>query len=268
MDKSLENTPQPAGAACDVLIVDDNPINQAYFSAALAKAGFGTRSAINGLEALDIAGKQRFHVILMDIRMPLMGGYEATQTLRQGAGPNCHTPVVAISAEPLPAGQDHLFADFLIKPVSKQDLLDVASRFVLKKPSEKPRKTIQPSAKKAHNAAATLNPGINQQKSLAAVGNNPEIARRLYAMLVQELPGQLQQMRELNEAGDAMALRELLHRMLGSTSFCGAVTLGQRLREYGHVIKNDDSTPEQWLSALRRVEQAAKAVLETNNAAL
>lgn len=243
-----------------ILIVDDNPINQVYFSAALRKGGFPVKSATSGPQALTLAGQHRFGLILMDIRMPGMDGYQTLAALHRKPGPNRHTPVVAVSAERLDSGKESLFSGFLIKPVAKHDLLQTAMRHVGRPASSNPEPPPGTTQKTPQPAPAV--PVIDSRQSLKAVGNNAGIARRLQAMLRQELPSQLQQLQTFHHNGDVLGLRELLHRMMGSASFCGASQLSQALRNYSAIIKNNQSQPEAWHNAHRQVENAIANILE------
>ncbi len=240
----------------DVLIVDDNPINQVFFSTAIKKGGYTAITVNNGKAAIQQATYTRFRLVLMDIRMPGMDGYQTVRHLRNIAGPNQSTPVVATSAESLQEADAHLFDDFLIKPVSKKQLLNMVARHVQSKPHEEP--STPTSATAAVSPPAMV---IDPQRSLAAAGQDPHIARRLQAMLRDELPGQLQQLRDLHEAKDTLALRELVHRMTGSASFCGATALCQCLRNYGAILKDSLSSSQDCHKALQNVENAVWAVL-------
>ncbi len=66
-----------------ILIVDDNFVNQKLIERILSKLGYQTETAADGLQALELFGKKKHNVILMDVRMPVMDGYEATRSIRQ-----------------------------------------------------------------------------------------------------------------------------------------------------------------------------------------
>lgn len=89
-------------AACDlperILIVDDNPANRELVRAILSSCGATLWEGADGLQAVELAAVERFDVILMDVRMPVMDGVAATRAIRAGDGPNRNTPILAFTA--------------------------------------------------------------------------------------------------------------------------------------------------------------------------
>ncbi|EIF41416.1 putative sensor/response regulator hybrid [gamma proteobacterium BDW918] len=108
-----------------VLIVEDNPINQLLVSKILRRWGMTTVTTDNGAEALIAIEKQHFDIILMDLQMPVMDGFEATQAIRRHAQYR-HTPIIALTANNFKDDSDYCFRvgmnDFLSKPVSLTNL--------------------------------------------------------------------------------------------------------------------------------------------------
>jgi PAS domain S-box-containing protein len=121
------DAPTYAGAAATVLVVDDNPVNREVVKALLEGLGLTLVEAAGGAEAVERAMASPFDLILMDLQMPGMDGLAATRAIRQGAGPNRGTPIVALSANVL---SHHLDAcreagmnDHIGKPINAADLL-------------------------------------------------------------------------------------------------------------------------------------------------
>lgn len=118
--------------ACDVLLVEDNEINLQLAQDMLTRMGHRVTTACNGQAGVDAAARQRFDLILMDIRMPVMDGLAATRAIREGQGPCRDVPIVALSANVLPEAKDRFIAggmtDFLGKPLMKADLAQVIAR--------------------------------------------------------------------------------------------------------------------------------------------
>lgn len=87
--------------ATHVLLVEDNDLNAYLARYVLEAGGFEVEWVVNGQLALDAAAARRPDIILMDLRMPVLDGYEATRRLK--ADPAlCSVPVLAMSAEALP----------------------------------------------------------------------------------------------------------------------------------------------------------------------
>lgn len=128
-----------AGFAASVLLVEDHPINQQLAHTMLSRLGHTVVLASDGVQGVDAANAQPFDVIFMDLQMPAMNGFEATQAIRQGTGPNAHTPIVALTANAMQSDKDACFAagmnDFLTKPFSKADLIQVLARQLKVKPA-------------------------------------------------------------------------------------------------------------------------------------
>ncbi|MEO8294857.1 MAG: response regulator, partial [Gemmatimonadota bacterium] len=82
-----------------ILLAEDNMVNQALATRLLAKQGHTVELAVNGQEAVAASGRQRFDLILMDVQMPVMGGFEATAAIRQReAETGTHVPIIAMTA--------------------------------------------------------------------------------------------------------------------------------------------------------------------------
>lgn len=109
-----------------VLIVDDSPDNRAIVSRFLKLAGADFDTAENGAIAVEKAGAQDYSMILMDIQMPVMDGYQALKKLR---GDGYQKPIMALTAHAMKEEKDRCleagFNDYLSKPVDRQALLSL-----------------------------------------------------------------------------------------------------------------------------------------------
>lgn len=113
-----------------VLLVDDSPDNRALLTRILSRKGVTVMTAENGLEGHNIALKNDFHLVLMDVQMPVMGGYEATQLLRQNG---FQKPIIAFTAhttrEDREASLKAGFDDHLTKPVDQSTLFNMINHY-------------------------------------------------------------------------------------------------------------------------------------------
>ncbi len=109
-----------------ILLAEDNPVNQTLAVRMLERLGHQVDVAANGLEALSMAAGRRFDLILMDIQMPHMSGFEATQQIRINEAPH-HTPIIAMTAHAM-AGDREKCLDagmdgYISKPIRVAALL-------------------------------------------------------------------------------------------------------------------------------------------------
>jgi PAS domain S-box-containing protein len=108
----------------NILVVDDSPDNQALIKAILKHRGASVETASNGREAVDMAMTEKFDVILMDLQMPVMDGYEATRVLRERG---YKKPIIALTAHAMREERDRTlssgFDDHITKPIDQRALV-------------------------------------------------------------------------------------------------------------------------------------------------
>nr|WP_240546134.1 response regulator [Paenibacillus artemisiicola] len=121
------------GAAAAVLVADDNEINQKLTLTLLHKLGIAADVASNGSEAVERAGRRAYDLILMDMRMPVMDGLEATRRVLASAPAGQAPVVVAMTANVLPSDRERCLeagmADFLAKPIQFDAVKRVLKRY-------------------------------------------------------------------------------------------------------------------------------------------
>jgi PAS domain S-box-containing protein len=128
--------PRQAGPECGagvmlkpvrVLVVDDVAVNRELVGAILSAFDADVHEAASGAEAIEASAATAFDVILMDLQMPEMDGLAATAAIRGRPGPNSGTPIVALSANVLPAQVEACLAggmnDHVAKPIDAAELL-------------------------------------------------------------------------------------------------------------------------------------------------
>ncbi|HEV2497950.1 MAG TPA: response regulator [Terriglobia bacterium] len=133
---------RPRSGLC-VLLTEDNLVNQKLAVKLLEKQGHTVVVANNGREALAALDKEKFDLVLMDVQMPVMGGFEATGAIREREkATGAHMPIIAMTAHAmkgdrekcLEAGMD----GYVSKPINVQDLLDAIGALL---PSAAPSET-------------------------------------------------------------------------------------------------------------------------------
>jgi twitching motility two-component system response regulator PilH len=122
----VEQPSAPVGALATVLIVDDSPTETTIFRNALLKAGFRVETAVNGEDGVRTAQRLHPDLILMDVIMPVLNGFEATRTLQRDPATAC-IPVIMVTTKDQETdrtwGLRQGAVDYLIKPVNTDELV-------------------------------------------------------------------------------------------------------------------------------------------------
>jgi len=141
-----------------ILLVEDYPTNQAIAIRHLTSQGFEVTLAENGQQAVDLFQTRRFHLVLMDIQMPVMDGYEATRRIRaheqrektafltenpNKCQPFVPTPIIAMTAHAIQGYREKCLAadmdDYITKPLKKNDFIAIVKQYALKQNAGDPK---------------------------------------------------------------------------------------------------------------------------------
>lgn len=122
---------KPILADVKILVVDDCDENQFLFSHLLKRKGAAITTASNGHECVQKALNEKFDVILMDIQMPVMDGYEALELIRKSG---IHTSVIAVTASTQIEEKNKInaagFSAYTSKPIDKDDFIKTICNLV------------------------------------------------------------------------------------------------------------------------------------------
>jgi two-component system sensor histidine kinase/response regulator len=187
-----------------VLVAEDADFNAQLMEKLLTHRGFSVRLAKNGREALELASVDSFDLLLLDVHMPEMDGFEVIRAIRQrekSAG--SHLPVIAMTAGSRPderqlcldAGMDA----FLVKPTPADGLWATIDRLFGATPASGP-------------VTSEL---LDARVLLAACGEEDEILRSICEGLRRSLPTELAIVREFLEEGKMSSLRASAHKLSG-----------------------------------------------------
>jgi DNA-binding response OmpR family regulator len=112
-----------------VLVVDDEPETLDLVRLTLSTAGFEVEAAESGRDALQLISERNYDLVLLDIMMPELSGYDVLRSLQGRAG---LPPIIILTARNQPEdriiGEKLGATDFLVKPVARGDLLDVIAK--------------------------------------------------------------------------------------------------------------------------------------------
>jgi DNA-binding response OmpR family regulator len=106
------------------MVVDDDKNTRLYLEAVLRDAGYNVVTAENGLKALELMDRECVDLVVLDIMMPEMDGYEFTKTLREAES---NLPILMVSAKQLPSDKHKGFMvgtdDYITKPIDEEEML-------------------------------------------------------------------------------------------------------------------------------------------------
>lgn len=224
---SPEMPAENKGRALKILLAEDGRVNQMIAIKLLEDRGHSVVLATNGLEAVEAYKAEPFDVILMDVHMPDMNGYQASREIRQLESANGrHTPIIAMTANAmkgdrelcLQAGMD----DYLSKPVRSSDLYRVIKKNTVG--AENGSKNGSSPAKKKGTAESPLPPF--DAESFRGQFGDARLMRELIATFSGETDRMLDSIARALANRDAAALHQSSHALKGMVgSYAGKPAL-------------------------------------------
>ncbi|MES9939234.1 MAG: transporter substrate-binding domain-containing protein [Candidatus Thiodiazotropha sp. 6PLUC1] len=219
-DELIETT-HPGLQGRRVLLVEDNPINQQVGEELLTSRGVEVMVADSGKAALEILAKTRFDLVLMDIQMPDMNGYEVTEIVRRDPR-LIDMPVIALTADVLEDARASALAsgmnDFIAKPIDPERFYTVVSKYLaLSTPEEKGGKIDDPTQ-------AMLQPisGVEVLDGLPRSGWNVSLYIKLLRDFNSYHADDVKMLKRLLNQGDESEAQRLLHSLKGAAGNIGA----------------------------------------------
>ncbi len=233
-----------------LLVVDDNDVNLNLMKFLLHNYGAHITTACNGQEAVNMARDNLPDLIIMDIHMPILNGFEALKAIRLDQGKQ-HIPVVALTADAMQQNKNKIikfgFDGYLIKPINeallKATLVHLLS---IKEHTDKDHPLPYASESAADKFGETL-PVRDAAKAIRIAGNSEAIADKLFAQLLDSLPPSQQRISELHASQKWNDLWQEVHKLKGAVSVCGTPALTQVIQRLEAATKSeaeDDITVE------------------------
>ena len=149
-----------AGRSLRILLAEDNPVNRKIAIAFLEKRGHVVTVAENGQIASELAGRETFDLILMDVQMPVMGGFDATRIIRERERElGGHIPILALTARAMKGDREQCLAagmdSYLTKPFRADELYATVDALVAATPSRRRVWPILPRPPYSSGSSAT-----------------------------------------------------------------------------------------------------------------
>lgn len=254
------------GRRLKVLLVEDNPINVKVATAFLDRERHETTLAEDGAKALDILAREAFDVVLMDVEMPVMDGWEATARLRAGeAGEiNRHVPVIAMTAHVLQDIRERCaqagMTNHVAKPVNFRELAAIMNREVAE--AGRP-----PLLRKASPEPAP--PVLNVHHAMERLDRDVDLYLQVVAETVGELPQRFAALSDLVAQGGGYEACRAAHSLKGNLGTIGAERAAAAAMAVEDNLRNGATElatlhlPE-LVAGLEEVRQQAPSILVTS----
>lgn len=243
-----------------ILLVDDVEINRELAKIILEKQGYQVLLANDGQDALEQARKGGIDLILMDIQMPVMDGFEATDEIRafELAHNRQPVPIVAMTAYALQGDKERCLAAgmdaYLSKPIKEDDLLAVIERMVSgQPPQEVPAAVVKADALVPDQVQQ---PVFDRQALLTRLGGNEALIQKFVAMFFDSAREHLTLLQQAAEQGDSDQMRAKAHAIKGAAANVGACALSQAAAELEKAVRESRTAAQEALLA-KLVEQYA-----------
>ncbi|WP_219702264.1 response regulator [Marinomonas lutimaris] len=229
-----------------ILAVDDSPINLQLLKHWLTPIGIEVSLAYSGQQAIDMAMREKFDQIFMDIQMPEMDGMETTQRLRE-IEQYKNTPIIALTAHALGSEQQQILASgmnaYLTKPINEELLLNTIDTW------RSNTETFQ------DQVDAKLIGIFDLEKALEIVDGKEDIAKEMFDMLADSLDAEKKLIKHHLENQDTAKLIEVVHRIHGASKYTGTINIARHagflethLKELG--LEDADGVAEDFIEAI------------------
>jgi len=229
-----------------ILLVEDNPVNQKLAVTMLGKRGHDVTVAPNGSEAIQAIDRESFDLALMDVQMPVMGGLEATASIRERERESGkHLPIIAMTARAMKGDREKCLAAgmdaYLTKPIQSKALFDAIE-------------SVMGAA-----ARGSVIPGFDRGAALAHTGDDPALLQELVDIFLKDCPQRLEAIRQAVCSRDAEALAAAAHSLKGSVGTFAAPAVYEACWTLEQLARERDFDRMQ--TALEELEAKLAAIL-------
>ncbi|MDZ7261464.1 MAG: response regulator [candidate division KSB1 bacterium] len=209
-----------------ILLAEDNPVNQKVARRILEKAGHTVEVVDNGQLAVAALEQKDYDLVLMDVQMPEMDGFEATRLIRQKEGTQRHTPIIAMTAHALKGDRERCLKAgmdaYISKPIKPQELFQALNKWAKSQTQDKVPVKPQPLDK--DSALPSVIP-IDLETALSRFDGDREFLMEMVEEFLHYAPEQLQTVAAALEKGDIKVVEREAHSLKGAAGNLSAQKL-------------------------------------------
>jgi PAS domain S-box-containing protein len=219
-----------------VLVTDDNELNRLVASVTLEHYGAVITQALGGPDAIKKVAAQAFDIVLMDIQMPEMDGYQAARQIRVV---NKNIPIIAFTAKAIKGEREKCteagMNDYIAKPFKEDELVKMVAQWCgLSIAETGPKKQVQANGPQPIYSLAELK-GIST--------DNDELIEKIVDLFCEQTPQFVREMREAYDAGNLGAMGKLAHKIKSSLDYFSVVSIKDAIREIEKAGNEKNNTP-------------------------
>jgi two-component system sensor histidine kinase/response regulator len=253
------------GKRLRILLAEDNPVNERVARHILQKANHSVLAVPNGRDAVAATEREDFDVVLMDVQMPEMDGFEATAEIRHRERlTGRHLPIIAMTAHAMKGDRERCLAagmdEYVSKPVQPAHLLKVIEKFG-------PQAVEQAVAAPAPLADE---PAVyDRQTALDRISGEEELLDEVTQLFLDDAPGRMAEIRTALEQGDPKRLQNAAHSLKGAAGYVGADRTSAQARKLEELGRGGElsSALEEFRQLEREIERLIEAIAATTPAA-
>ncbi|MFZ2654256.1 MAG: response regulator [Victivallales bacterium] len=245
-ETAVAETAAPASdrtAVRKILLAEDNEINQKVACAILAKMNIRPDIATNGFEAVKKLERNTYDLVLMDIQMPVLDGFQATKLIRDRSSKvlNHDIPIIAMTAHALKGDREKCLAtgmdDYVSKPVNPKDLAEAIARQISGGPEFKGT----PAARDIQGEDVKLNAAVFDLDTLMErVFGDKEFLKELVGIFFKDTPVHIGALRSAYKDNDMSEIQRIAHTIKGSAGNFAAISLQKTALSLEHAGKAGD----------------------------
>jgi two-component system sensor histidine kinase/response regulator len=248
-----------------VLLVEDNEINRQVGKELLEQMGLEVNCVENGEQAVKYCTQQRPELVLMDIQMPVMDGYEATRCIRELPGKE-DLPIFAMTANALVGDADRSVQagmnGHIAKPIDPDELYQILSEYL----ESTTRESTLPPAEKEETAGWTPPesnpPEIDLPHGVKQVGGNSDFYLKLLGDFLKNHGNSISELEEMMKESRLDDARRTAHTLKGVAGNIGAHGLGKIASDLEVCFSNGELPPEELFGDFSRACESLFAAIQ------
>ncbi|MCS6863759.1 MAG: response regulator, partial [Gemmata sp.] len=259
--------PTPPSSPLRVLVAEDNLVNQRVIVRMLENLGHHITVAADGVQTLATWERERFDLILMDVQMPEMDGFEATRQIRRREQlTSQRTPIVAMTAHAMKGDRERCLAagmdDYLSKPIQRAELLRVLEwvETTQTKARRSPIAVCQPTP-----APRTAHKPFDRQQALQRLGGDEQLLAEIVSVFLSDAPQFLSELQGAIAAGDIPLVKRTAHSLKGAAGYIGGQLVAAAAATLERMADDNDlSLAHEAFATLRQHMDQLQTALREN----